>query len=55
MILNYFSLIFAVRRIPSLAAQPENPLIDVNKQVTDKNWQLPAEDGPYNTCFRTPV
>ena len=36
MIVNYFSLIFAARRIPSLAAQPEDPLIDVNKQVLTK-------------------
>jgi len=54
MILNYFSPIFAARRIPSLAAPPEDPLIDVNKQVTDKNWQLPAEGSSVQHLFRNP-
>jgi hypothetical protein len=54
MILNYFSLIFAARRIPSLAAQPEDPPIDVNRQVTDKNWQLPAEGSYVQHLFWNP-
>jgi hypothetical protein len=55
MIVNYFSLIFAARRIPSLAALPEDPLIDVNKQVLTKIGNFQQRDRPYNTCFRTPV
>lgn len=54
MILNYFLLIFAARRIHSLAARPEDPLIDVNKQVTDKNWQLLAEESSVQHLFQNP-